>query len=132
MQEDANDLNNLRNNRTGEDKRLLMSRWLLNSVVAVLSDASQYVRHIAYNAIINLISVRWGFRDNEMPFFRIPTNGTRRSACFTGEQGVSLKPQLATYSSRFVLLTRMYARCSVHILASLPSNFELTTTYRSL
>jgi len=50
------------------------------------------VRHIAYNAIINLISE--GFRANEMPFFRIPTNGTRRSAYLIEGQGDSLKPQV--------------------------------------
>jgi len=44
------------------------------------------------HAIINLISER--FRANEVPFFRILINGTRRSAYFIEGQGDSLKPQV--------------------------------------
>lgn len=108
MQEDVNNLSDLRN-RANRDKRLLMNRSLLNPAVATLPEASQYARHIAYNAIINLISVRRGFRANEVPFFRIPTNGTRRSAYFIEEQGDSLKPQVRTavLLCVSVLLTRI-------------------------
>lgn len=72
MQEVVNDLSILKVTRgiaLIEAKDLLMNRSLLNLAVAVPLDTSQHMRHIAYDAIINLISVRRRFRVNEVPFF---------------------------------------------------------------
>lgn len=89
------------------------------------------MRHIAYNAVINLISVQRGFRANEMPFFRIPANGIRRSAYFIEEQGDSLKSRLRVmYFSRFVALTRV--PCSLlYFCTFLLTSFDLRTVYRA-
>lgn len=91
---------------------------------------AQYVRHIAYNAIINLISVRRGFRANEMPFFRIPTNGIRRSA---SRNKATLWNSNTTASNSDVFFA--FRRVNENIMLALiflplPSNFLLTTLYR--
>lgn len=73
--------------------------------------------------LINLISVQRGFRANEVPFFRIPANGIRRSAYLIEEQGDSLKSRLRTATYLFFAFRRVNENMPAVIFLPLPSNF---------